>query len=249
MERSPLADEIIVSIPNGQILGRERLSEDNQVFYAFQEIPYASPPVGELRFKSNKKKKKRKKFRICGNRFQGEEESQQCNLLFSNYPYDLATSNPDISRTVGKSIENPVPAPSWDGLLDARVNTKKCYQQELQVATNITETEDCLYLNVYTPLARLGGGARPLWTPTQEMGPFSSWRNSGREGREKSEYNNNLNNRSLFSKNNRYKIGTSVISRGKEEICQKFPLKDGPKGDYRIGVGEEAADGGKTTTS
>ncbi|KAJ8970723.1 hypothetical protein NQ317_018757 [Molorchus minor] len=94
----PLADEIIVSIPNGQILGRERLSEDNQVFYAFQEIPYASPPVGELRFK------------------------------------------------------NPVPAPSWDGLLDARVNTKKCYQQELQVATNITETEDCLYLNVYTPL-------------------------------------------------------------------------------------------------
>ncbi|KAJ8968259.1 hypothetical protein NQ317_005407 [Molorchus minor] len=96
----PLADEITVTIPNGQILGRERVSRENSVYYAFQEIPYASPPVGGLRF------------------------------------------------------QDPVPAPSWSGVLDARVNTKKCYQQG-DVASNninISQTEDCLYLNVYTPL-------------------------------------------------------------------------------------------------
>ncbi|KAJ8968261.1 hypothetical protein NQ317_005409, partial [Molorchus minor] len=85
----PLADEITVTIPNGQILGRERVSRDNSVYYAFQEIPYASPPVGGLRFK------------------------------------------------------DPVPTPSWSGVLDARGDV---------ASNNISQTEDCLYLNVYTPL-------------------------------------------------------------------------------------------------
>ncbi|KAJ8970720.1 hypothetical protein NQ317_018754 [Molorchus minor] len=97
IDKSPLADELTVTILNGQIRGRERVSKGNNTYYAFQEIPYASPPVGELRFK------------------------------------------------------DPVSAPSWDGVLDTTENTKICYQQG-DPLTNITQTEDCLYLNVYTPL-------------------------------------------------------------------------------------------------
>jgi carboxylesterase type B len=63
-------------------------------FYAFQQIPYAAPPVGELRF------------------------------------------------------QPPQPVPKWEGVLDATKNTKICYQ----IGPNSDkESEDCLYLNVYTP--------------------------------------------------------------------------------------------------
>ncbi|KAJ8927288.1 hypothetical protein NQ314_020291 [Rhamnusium bicolor] len=43
----------IVTLPNGQIIGHVLTSPDNTLYYAFQEIPYASPPVGNLRFKVN----------------------------------------------------------------------------------------------------------------------------------------------------------------------------------------------------
>lgn len=40
----------MVATKNGQIEGRILKTYLNKTFYAFQEIPYAEKPIGELRF-------------------------------------------------------------------------------------------------------------------------------------------------------------------------------------------------------
>ncbi|XP_057653317.1 venom carboxylesterase-6-like [Diorhabda carinulata] len=97
-----LAQEILVTIPNGQIRGRMEYSmrKTGVPFYAFQQIPYGKAPVGNLRF------------------------------------------------------NEPQPAEPWEGILDATNNTKVCYQ--VTNGFNIpnletVQTEDCLFVNVYTP--------------------------------------------------------------------------------------------------
>ncbi|XP_018574555.1 venom carboxylesterase-6-like [Anoplophora glabripennis] len=92
----PLAEEPIVTLPYGQIRGRIAVTEsDGVTFYSFQEVPFAAPPVGNLRF------------------------------------------------------QPPQPVPSWEGILDTQTNTKMCYQV---TANYHYENEDCLYLNVYSPV-------------------------------------------------------------------------------------------------
>ncbi|XP_060524235.1 juvenile hormone esterase-like [Cylas formicarius] len=44
------ADDIIVTTKNGQIRGKTFSTPTDQTIYAFQGIPYAVPPVGDLRF-------------------------------------------------------------------------------------------------------------------------------------------------------------------------------------------------------
>ncbi|KAH8312755.1 hypothetical protein KR044_012671, partial [Drosophila immigrans] len=41
------ADPLIVSLPNGKLRGR-----DNEGFYSYESIPFAEPPLGELRFEA-----------------------------------------------------------------------------------------------------------------------------------------------------------------------------------------------------
>jgi carboxylesterase type B len=41
-----------VQLPDGRIRGREGLTYTNKQVYIFEKIPYATPPVGELRFKA-----------------------------------------------------------------------------------------------------------------------------------------------------------------------------------------------------
>lgn len=87
----------IVELPQGKIAGHILKSAEDKNFYAFQEIPYAAPPVGLNRF---------------------------------------------------KEPQEPI---HWEHVLDASRNTKVC----MQVSTsfpNMNITEDCLYLNVYTPV-------------------------------------------------------------------------------------------------
>ena len=48
-------EDIIVNTTNGPVQGEKRLIENDQgEYYAFHAIPYASPPVAELRFKPTK---------------------------------------------------------------------------------------------------------------------------------------------------------------------------------------------------
>ncbi|KAJ3652654.1 hypothetical protein Zmor_018601 [Zophobas morio] len=42
----------MVELPNGQISGREAATAENIPYYIFEGVPYAAPPVGELRFKA-----------------------------------------------------------------------------------------------------------------------------------------------------------------------------------------------------
>ncbi|CAG0886030.1 unnamed protein product [Darwinula stevensoni] len=46
-----LTDDIIVRLPQGDLQGKEARSSGEHLYYSFQGIPYAEPPVGELRFK------------------------------------------------------------------------------------------------------------------------------------------------------------------------------------------------------
>lgn len=85
-----------MELPSGKIRGRTEISlNKNVTFYSFQQIPYAKPPIGKLRFMP------------------------------------------------------PQPVETWDGILDCIENTKMCYQMP---SDNEWESEDCLHLNVYTPV-------------------------------------------------------------------------------------------------
>ena len=48
-------DNLIVNTENGKIVGEKRINtQDQSEYYAFHAVPYASPPVGKLRFKPPK---------------------------------------------------------------------------------------------------------------------------------------------------------------------------------------------------
>jgi hypothetical protein len=41
----------LVQLPNGLVQGREATTFANKSYFAFEKIPYATPPLGPLRFK------------------------------------------------------------------------------------------------------------------------------------------------------------------------------------------------------
>ncbi|XP_068899696.1 carboxylic ester hydrolase-like isoform X1 [Tenebrio molitor] len=84
----------LVRLPNGLIKGRISLTTTKRPYWAFQKVPFASPPVGNLRFRP------------------------------------------------------PVPPKNWYGVLETTKNDITCYQVP---SDSPLESEDCLYLNVYTP--------------------------------------------------------------------------------------------------
>ncbi|XP_068902412.1 carboxylic ester hydrolase-like [Tenebrio molitor] len=83
----------LVQLPNGLILGREATTFANKSYFAFEKIPFATPPVGALRFKA------------------------------------------------------PQPAQNWDGTLNATYLDVSCFQSQ----QNPSDSEDCLFINVFTP--------------------------------------------------------------------------------------------------
>nr|XP_023020599.1 pyrethroid hydrolase Ces2a-like [Leptinotarsa decemlineata] len=92
-----LDDDTIVQLREGKIRGHILKSENGNDYYAFQEIPYAAPPVGENR------------------------------------------------------LQLPKKVQPWNGILDTTKNTRVCYQN-ISKYSNLEIKEDCLYINVYTPL-------------------------------------------------------------------------------------------------
>nr|XP_023024106.1 uncharacterized protein LOC111512244 [Leptinotarsa decemlineata] len=92
-----LDDDTIVQLREGKIRGHILKSENGNDYYAFQEIPYAAPPVGENR------------------------------------------------------LQLPKKVQPWNGILDTTKNTRVCYQK-ISKYSNLEIKEDCLYINVYTPL-------------------------------------------------------------------------------------------------
>ncbi|CAH2101588.1 unnamed protein product [Euphydryas editha] len=89
---------IIVSIGQGKLKGRETKTDNGIAYYEFLGVPYAKPPIGNLRF------------------------------------------------------QNPQPPEPWDGERDATViNENNVCSQIDMIKGNLIGSEDCLYLNVYTP--------------------------------------------------------------------------------------------------
>ncbi|XP_056632577.1 carboxylic ester hydrolase-like [Diorhabda sublineata] len=90
-------DDLILTLPNGKIRGISVTppATVNLTYYAYLGIPFAAPPIGNLRF------------------------------------------------------QPPQPAPNWEGILEANNNSVSCYQVDKDEKY---QTEDCLYLSVFTPL-------------------------------------------------------------------------------------------------
>ncbi|RZB40850.1 COesterase domain containing protein, partial [Asbolus verrucosus] len=86
--------EPFVTLSNGQIRGRVAKTIQNTTYYAFEKIPYASPPIGKLRF------------------------------------------------------QPPIPPQNWGVVLDTSHLDAICYQLSYNKGS---ETEDCLFINVFTP--------------------------------------------------------------------------------------------------
>ncbi|CAH0547347.1 unnamed protein product [Brassicogethes aeneus] len=81
----------VVTLEDGILLGKNEKIPSNKTYYSFEGIPFAKPPLGQLRF------------------------------------------------------EPPQPNEKWNGTLLAKTNKSSCIQ------FNGDGSEDCLYLNVYTP--------------------------------------------------------------------------------------------------
>lgn len=45
-----------VTINQGRLIGSIGKNDENEVYYMYQGIPYAKPPIGKLRFKASLKK-------------------------------------------------------------------------------------------------------------------------------------------------------------------------------------------------
>ncbi|KAI5639531.1 carboxylesterase family domain-containing protein [Phthorimaea operculella] len=86
-----------VEVSEGLIQGEFVQNEFGGTYYSFKGIPFAEPPIGELRFKA------------------------------------------------------PLPAKPWKGVKHATEFGPVCYQIDMFKKTGPLGSEDCLYLNVYTP--------------------------------------------------------------------------------------------------
>ncbi|XP_030378452.1 venom carboxylesterase-6 isoform X2 [Scaptodrosophila lebanonensis] len=106
-----VSSSLRLQLPHGGwLVGRHLSSHNGRHMRAFMGVPYALPPVGELRFKS------------------------------------------------------PVPQPGWEGERLAVKDAAICMQRDPFRRDMLIEgSEDCLYLNVYTPeIERLNGASLPV---------------------------------------------------------------------------------------
>ncbi|PSN42536.1 hypothetical protein C0J52_03842 [Blattella germanica] len=185
-----------VTIQQGTLKGFRLTSRKGREFFAFQRIPYAKSPVGDLRFRSPQPLEKwegvldatedvpkctqKDTFRgqntasgqedclfinvytpridgqdlldvmvyIHGGGFfagwgskHGPAYLMDQNVVYVNFNYRLGA--------LGRSPQLPEP---WNGILDATQTPPPCIQRNIfTFDENVTGSEDCLYLDVYTP--------------------------------------------------------------------------------------------------
>ncbi|XP_060803768.1 esterase FE4 isoform X1 [Amyelois transitella] len=86
-----------VRVSDGTLEGEVLKDSYGKIFYSFKGIPYAEPPLGELRFQA------------------------------------------------------PKPVQPWEGVRSAKKNGPCCIQANIDLQPETIGSEDCLYLNVFTP--------------------------------------------------------------------------------------------------
>ncbi|XP_075212202.1 esterase E4-like isoform X2 [Lycorma delicatula] len=108
----------IISTPQGDIQGIIKKTVNDNEIQAFLGIPFARPPIGDLRFKSP----------VPFGKWNG-----------------VWNASKDGNECVQKSLENLV-----DSLKQTQLKVDESYPSD-QTPTSIIGSEDCLYLNVFTP--------------------------------------------------------------------------------------------------
>nr|CAD7427890.1 unnamed protein product [Timema monikensis] len=113
---------VILNVNGGNIMGRIKSTKSNKTFYSFQGVPYAAPPVGDHRFK----------FVMTMLIDKGKVGSMFVTHL-----------------VISSGIKLPPQAvESWDGVRSALEIGSSCLQPYF---SEVSGSEDCLFLNVYTP--------------------------------------------------------------------------------------------------
>lgn len=98
-------------------------------YLAFRGVPFAAPPVGDLRFKVL---------------YPHPETWSR-----GRFPRSTTTT------TLASCPQAPRPAAAWEGVRSAAEEASMCPQLDGgDVTQEVLGAEDCLYLNVYTPSVR-----------------------------------------------------------------------------------------------
>ena len=109
---------------NGGVEGYIMKSILQRSFHAFEGIPYGESTSGELRFKV-----------VIG------LSSFKCISWLTHVELSYQLTN----------IQAPKPKAPWKGIRDAKSPGPDCAQIQVGRVTPVHGSEDCLYLNVYTP--------------------------------------------------------------------------------------------------
>ena len=128
------SDKAWVTTRLGVVEGVTTAAEEGE-FYSFKGIPFAKPPVGELRLKVG---------------FIDISKLLSYSCLTRNLNIDIPFPHSSIP------LQNPEPAEAWEGVLDASAHPAQCIQVDTLALQASGEpepagSEDCLYLNVFAP--------------------------------------------------------------------------------------------------
>lgn len=118
------SDDLRITLSNGnKLVGKYLRSFSGKPIKAFVGIPYAKPPIGQLRFKVSW-------FQI----------TKLCYLSVDSFMME-------------SWYKAPEPIGKWDGEYEAIFSQPRCSQLDINRPTYVVDkgTEDCLQLSVYVP--------------------------------------------------------------------------------------------------
>lgn len=115
-------NELVVRVKQGQIQGiKQRSPIFHCEYYSFYGVPYAQPPIKDLRFKVSS--------------------------IFFNPSFVVFLRNPN---TVSLFDQDPVKVNPWKGIRNATTPRDACIQLS-PMHGRMMGSEDCLHVNIYTP--------------------------------------------------------------------------------------------------
>lgn len=125
-------DGPIVDTHYGKLKGIRSDSRQGRSFYEFLGIPYAAPPINELRFE------------VSFTRWKYKHQ----NILETNMDIMLYWVLKEKLITFSLNFQPPKPPAKWEGVRDASRYGSQCLQLEMLLGL-ILGDEDCLFLNVF----------------------------------------------------------------------------------------------------